>query len=268
MCEFCIKHGEGLKWYLSMENYSRDLLEQDGRREYLIHFLNSFEENTPRDMKRLERLASTPLLRLARKIFISRQKQNHYGQIVPIEEVEQILQQAEGVVRLPCVCRRVNGGQKNARYCYGLTLDKRIHDGLDDSFSLEVVSWQEASESINKLDKEGLVHSVWTFKTPYIGGLCNCDQDCMAYQITHSRGYYPVMFRAEWFAKVDWDKCNGCKNCMRQCQYGAVRYSAMNKKVMIDPSQCYGCGVCRAACHHDAILLCSRAEDPIAAKIW
>ncbi len=25
MCEFCDKHGEGKKWYLRAENYSRDL---------------------------------------------------------------------------------------------------------------------------------------------------------------------------------------------------------------------------------------------------
>ena len=156
----------------------------------------------------------------------------------------------------------------NARYCYGLTMDKQLMDSLDDSFSLETLSKEEALDSIRKLDKEGLVHSVWTFKTPFIGGLCNCDQDCMAYRITHARKDYPVMFRAEWVAAVNMDNCNGCRLCMRQCQYGAIRYSSNNKKVIIDPTACYGCGVCRASCHKDAITIHPREMVPAAAGMY
>ena len=30
-------------------------------------------------------------------------------------------------------------------------------------------------------EKEGLCHTVWTFQTPFIGGICNCDRaDCLA----------------------------------------------------------------------------------------
>jgi hypothetical protein len=105
MCEFCTQHGERKKWYLSMENFSRDLLEQDGRREYMAEFLNTFTKRTPPEIRQLESLARTPLMGPARFILTRRQKQNHYGQVVPIEEIEQILGQVEGVIRLPCVCR-------------------------------------------------------------------------------------------------------------------------------------------------------------------
>jgi NAD-dependent dihydropyrimidine dehydrogenase PreA subunit len=268
MCEFCHQHGEGKKWYLTMENYSRDLLDQDGRREYASHFLNNFHKETPLGEKQLDMIKGTPLHAMVRPYLINRQKANHYGQVLPMEEVEQIFRQVEGVVRLPCVCRRITTGNFNARYCYGLTLDKRLWDELDDSFSLEMISADEALESIRKLDKEGLVHSVWTFKTPYIGGVCNCDQDCMAYRMTHAKKHFPVMFRAEWVAAVNPDQCNGCKNCMRQCQYGAIRYSSNNKKVYIDPKECYGCGVCRAVCHKDAVTLLPRESVPAAAGVW
>jgi heterodisulfide reductase subunit A-like polyferredoxin len=76
------------------------------------------------------------------------------------------------------------------------------------------------------------------------------------------------MFRGEYVAAVDADACNGCRVCMRQCQFGAIRYSGVNDKIVIDPRQCYGCGVCRAACTKDAITLHSRAQDPIAARVW
>ena len=268
MCEFCTQHGEGKKWYLNMENYSQDLLEQDGRRDYMIEFLNTFTERVPSEMAQVESFSHTPLAHPMNWYLTKAQKKSHFGQVVLIEEVEQIFKQVAGVIRLPCVCRRVTTGNQNARYCYGLTLDQRLRTSLDDSFNLEILSPERALESVEKLDKEGLVHSVWTFKTPYIGGLCNCDQDCMAFRITHERGYFQNMFRGEHIASVDPEACNGCKVCIRQCQFGAMRYSATNKKVLIDPRACYGCGVCRAGCHRNAILMRPRNQEPLASQIW
>ncbi len=268
MCEFCTQHGEGKKWFLRMENYSQDLMEQDGRREYMTRFLNTFEQRIPGEMSQVEVLSHTALARPMNWYLTKVQKKSHFGQVVLIEEVEQILKMVAGVIRLPCVCRRVTTGNQNARYCYGLTLDQRLRDSLDQSLNLEILSSEEALTSMRKLDKEGLVHSVWTFNTPYIGGLCNCDQDCMAYRITHERAYFKNVFRGEQVARVDPDACNGCKVCIRQCQFGAMRYSSTNKKVLVDPRVCYGCGVCRTACHRDAIGLYARASDPVASGIW
>ncbi len=268
MCEFCTQHGEGEKWYLTMANYSRALLDQNDRRRYAAEFLNGFDRRVPRSLKKLDKIRKTPLMKLARPILTHVQKRDHYGQVVPIEDVERIFEIVQGAIRLPCVCRRVTAGNMNARYCYGLMLDGQLMDSLDDSFSLETLTREEALTSIRKLDQEGLVHSAWTFKTPFIGGLCNCDQDCLAYRITHARRDYPVMFRAEWVAEVSADSCNGCRLCMRQCQYGAIRYSSNNKKVIIDATACYGCGVCRAICNKQAITLSPRASVKEAADIW
>ncbi len=268
MCEFCTQHGEGKTWYLAMENYSLELLDQLDRRRYAAEFLNDFHKRVPESIKQLDKIRKTPLMALAKPILTRRQKADHYGQVVPIEDVEKIFEMVAGAVRLPCVCRRVTTGNMNARYCYGLTMDKQLMESLDDSFSLELLTREEALDSIRKLDKEGLVHSVWTFKTPFIGGLCNCDQDCMAYRITHARADYPIMFRAEWVAEVSSGDCNGCRQCMRRCQYGAIRYSSDNKKVVIDPTACYGCGACRALCQRSAIKLLPRQSVAEAAGVW
>ena len=268
MCEFCTRHGEGKVWYLAMENYSRELFEQDGRREYMVDFLNHFAGRNGDVFDKLDMVNRLPVRAAVHSVLERNSKASHYGQVVPLEDVERILQMVQGAVRLPCVCRKVTTGNTNARYCYGLNFDKQLHESLDDHFSLETLTADQAIEAIRKHDKEGLVHSVWTFKTPYIGGICNCDQDCLAYRITHARGDYPVMFRAEYVARVDEAGCNGCKVCLRQCQFGAMRYSAVNKKVLVDPRQCYGCGVCRSACHREAVTLVPRALEPLAAKIW
>ena len=77
-----------------------------------------------------------------------------------------------------------------------------------------------------------------------------------------------LMFRAEYVADVDPDACRGCRQCMRVCQFGAIGYSAANKKVFIDPLRCYGCGICRASCTKDAVQLHDRAGVPVAANLW
>ncbi len=268
MCEFCVQHGDGKKWYLAMKNYSRELIEQDDRVEYMVEFANTFEERMPSALAQLDAVSRTPLHALAKPYLTRQQRRDHFGQVVPIEDVEQILTSLEKIVRLSCVCRRVTAGEKNARYCFALTTHPLLMAELDDSFNLEYLTPRQGIEAIRAMDRDGLMHSVWTFKTPYIGAICNCDQDCIAYRICHSRGYFQIMFRGEYVADVDPDACNGCRNCMRQCQFGAIRYSAAHDKVLIDLHQCYGCGVCRAVCSKDAIRLYSRADDPIAARIW
>ena len=234
----------------------------------MSYFANTFEERVPRRLSKLEKLFRTPFRGIAKPYLTRTQKRDHFGQIVPLEDMEQILLQVDGIVRMSCPCRRVTAGQNNARYCYALTADPQLAAEIDSSFNLEIITSAEANESIRTLDQEGLFHSIWTFKTPYIGAVCNCDQDCVAYRISYSSSYYPLMFKGEYVGRVEFDACNGCRNCMRQCHFGAIRYSAANEKVAIDVRQCSGCGICRAACHNDAIMLHSRSKDPVALKLW
>jgi ferredoxin len=91
------------------------------------------------------------------------------------------------------------------------------------------LSKEEALAAFREHEREGLCHTVWTFVAPFIGGICNCDRsDCMAMKatVTHQ---FPVMFRAEYVAAVSPGLCNGCRQCMRVCQFGAIGYSAANE---------------------------------------
>ena len=46
MCEFCIKHGEGKKWYLQAKNYSDDLLSDARRRRFIASFFSGEDSRT------------------------------------------------------------------------------------------------------------------------------------------------------------------------------------------------------------------------------
>jgi NAD-dependent dihydropyrimidine dehydrogenase PreA subunit len=146
-------------------------------------------------------------------------------------------------------------------------LDSSFLSGPDtDQF--EHLTSGEAAQAFADHEKEGLCHSVWTFVTPFVGGICNCDRaDCMAMRATVSHDF-KVMFRAEYVAEVAADLCSGCRACMRVCQFGALAYRAATKKAYVDQTACYGCGICRSACQQNAIALKPRAEVPAAASLW
>ncbi len=281
MCEYCLKHGDGKRWYLQAKNYSDDLLSDLRRRHFIEHFFSHPEELT-RDLERMSQMQRLPgmVQRAVSGLVTRRMKRVHFGQVVPAEEIEQILGFVNSVVRVPCICRHITLGREEG-YCYGVSLAPNggkfaeILQALDDSFitgpdtsDFETLTPHEALEAMQAYEPDGLCHTVWTFHAPFIGGICNCDRtDCLAMLATVQHDV-KVMFRAEWVAEVDPEACTGCRSCMRVCQFGAIGFSAADQKVRIDPLRCYGCGICRSVCPQDAITLKDRREVPAAAQLW
>ena len=280
MCEFCLKHGEGEKWYLQAKNYSDDLLSDIKRRKFIEEFSNP--DALERGAEGLDRLGKAPgfIRGILKRITTRKMKKVHFGQVVPIEDIERIFAFTNSITRVACVCRHINLGEEK-RYCYAISLSPDggkftgILRGVDNSFftgpdtsGFETLSRDDAVSAFRSHEREGLCHTIWTFHTPFIGGICNCDRsDCLAMRstVTHS---VPVMFRAEYVAKVISEECTGCRECLRMCQFGAITYSASNKKAVIDQRWCYGCGICRSVCRKNAIRLEDRIKVPVAAKLW
>ena len=137
-----------------------------------------------------------------------------------------------------------------------------------DTAGLEILNKEQALASLKAHEKEGLCHTVWTFITPFIGAICNCDRtDCLAMRATIGYGF-PIMFRSEYVAEIDPPLCNGCRQCMQYCQFGAISYSASTKKSRVDHRRCYGCGICRSVCENKAIVLLDRKSSHVVATLW
>lgn len=271
MCEFCTSHGEGKKWYENMANYSREMFLQVNSDAHLKQFLAGFGQS----MREAEPRAAEYQKRFPRIYrwliypWLTRhQKKSHFGQIVPLEDLQRVLAQTAHVVRLPCICRKVTTG-KEERVCYGVGMEAgHILEELPDFSSFERISPAEAATEIGTLDRNGLTHSVWTFQTPFIGAICNCNRDCMAYRVQYRKELAKVMWRAEYVALIDQERCKGCRLCQKQCLFAAVDYDRRNAKCRINLLNCYGCGVCRAVCPEKAITLNNRLDHPEAANLW
>jgi NAD-dependent dihydropyrimidine dehydrogenase PreA subunit len=274
MCEFCVQHGEGKKWYLQAKNYSLELLNCE-RLRYLFSFSRNIDGWAIDWASELDKLIiADPSLKSQ---FIARRtkyfKRVHYGQVVPLEEIEQILDMTISIVRLPCICRSALWGRYDVRYCFGVTTSIPLFHHFyemypDFSSDIEVLTKEKAKKTFQEHDHDGLVHTVWTFITPFIGVVCNCtSKDCLPLKWRLGGGLN-LLFKGEYVAIVDWNKCIGCQDCMKSCNFGAISYSATMDKCQVNQFQCYGCGVCRAICPYEAITLHDRNAIPLLASDW
>lgn len=289
MCEFCTEHGEGKQWYLQMKNYSKELLYEQlsSTQKDLVGAATRFEWNnlfwesfvmpgitgkfkTQEQSQEPPPAGAASLAQPAEAEIMAQRKIEHFGQVIPIEDVEKVIDMVDSITRMPCGCRFITTGKTDKRYCFGIGLDKWGVLGRypDAKSSLEVLDKEEAKRIFRRFDREGLIHTIWTGVTPYVAGLCNCDRDCGAYKGYIEMRGAPNFFRAEYVCQVDWDLCNGCKACISQCQFGSQFYSSALGKVYIDPTRCFGCGVYRASCPTDAITLLPRQAVPQAAGLW
>lgn len=271
MCEFCTKHGEGEKWYENIANYTEEVFYQvnsdKNMKEYLADFYRSLKEDVARAYtwkKRLPRIYKF----LAYPLFTKHLKKTHFGQIVPIEDVDYVIDKVNTIVRLPCICRKVTTGE-NKRYCFGVGMDLTpIFKDIPDFRDFDRLSAKEAKEFIRCLDTEGNTHSVWTFQTPFIGAICNCDRDCMAYRFQLKMEVGKIMWKGEYVSSIDPLKCDGCRECKDRCYFDAITYDRRNEKCSVNVMNCYGCGICRAVCKNDAIHLLDRTSVPQVANEW
>lgn len=277
MCEFCTQHGDGKKWYLEASNYAYDLSNDLERREYMVGFIQGFDDNMRRNSKLLDLAKGAPKpIRSAFRYFAEpRQMRSHWGQPVPTEEIEQILDMTTSIVQLPCVCRHF--ARKPERgYCLGVTVNP-MDDVLEEAFAgfadgpdtskFQRLTREEALALLRRTEREGLMHSVWTFKTPFIAGICNCNlqSGCMAMKTTLD-WEYKTMWRGEYRAVVDETACTGCGACATRCPFSAITISPAHV-AEIGPDACYGCGICRSACGRKAISLVDRVQGG-ARVVW
>jgi Pyruvate/2-oxoacid:ferredoxin oxidoreductase delta subunit len=277
MCQFCVQHGDGKAWYLEASTYAYDLDADLERRKFLVDFVRNFESDRAWALENLEQVEKLParVQSLAKGMASRKLQESHYGQPVPIEECEAILDICTSVVRIPCPCRTA-AGTPDEGYCLAITtkpidavLDEAFADYSDgpDTSKFERLTKEQTLALLRRCEEQGLMHSIWTFVTPFVGAICNCDlaSGCMAMRLTVEHAT-PNMLKGHWIANADLDACTGCAECVERCPFFAVAIGPGTKRALVDVERCYGCGVCRSACEYEALTLVPRETAAVAAS--
>ena len=109
-----------------------------------------------------------------------------------------------------------------------------------DTRGLERVTAEEALAQMREHEKRGLCHTVWTGVTPFIIGICNCNgRECLGMRLTIEKGV-KALFRGEYVAECDLDRCTGCRKCVRVCPFDAVEIDGATRKAEVNVRACHG----------------------------
>jgi ferredoxin len=278
VCQFCVEHGEGKRWYLQAANYAYDLESDLKRREYIVDFITGFDTMRASAVTAGEVLSKLPrsVARLGSSAISKRMQRDHFGQPLSLEDVERVLDLATSITVIPCVCRMHEPNKTADEVCV-LVTTKPIDDVLMEGFKdydggpglddFHTMSREDAMALMRSCEEAGLMHSIWTFNTPFTAAICNCNlsSGCMAMKMTAGYGI-KIMWRGEDVALLDADRCTHCGDCKRICPFSAI--SSGRGGITLHAEKCWGCGICRSTCRYSAIALVDRRSVPAVATLW
>ncbi len=283
MCDLCMKHGAGGKWYHNAEHYSNKIAEKYNLRDFLLEQYKNFEQIPVRKVRgfnaegmgyklkmpiigRIVKRAAEKMLHSTRPPLNPFRAEGHIGQVVPLEDAIAILETcaAEPIIEKNCMCRYMSRGVKEA-CCINFGVMSEIVDKLPrfiperDKYFL---TRKQAIERFTAHNKKGYIGTIWFGPFPYINNLCSCaNPECAGLRPRVDYGIISI-YKSEYIIDLQQDKCTGCKACASVCQFKAISYNHTIKKAAVDFTKCFGCGVCRHACKQQALFLRPRAEFP------
>ncbi len=283
MCELCMKHGAGKKWYLNAQHYSDEIVEKYNLRDYLMEQYKNFEQVSVRkvhgfnavglDYKlrmpiigRIIKSAAQKMLHSTKPPVNPLRAEGHIGQIVPLEDGIAILEEcaSEPMINKNCMCRYMSRGEKEA-CCINFGVMSEILEKLPrfipekDKFHL---NRHEAIERFTENNRKGYIGTIWFGPFPYINNLCSCSTpECAGIRPRVDFDIFSI-YKAEYVIQMDRQKCSDCRMCVSKCPFKALTFDRESKEVKLDISKCYGCGVCRHFCPDDALYLSPRDTIP------
>ncbi len=219
-------------------------------------FIKDFDEYTSGKKFGIE-FISTKLPQM-RTIPIARSIQPQHN-VSTFDELTMLLQQAEAPFAVfECICRQKKTllgkpcqitERKETCLAVGSMAQAALRMGMGKEITLD-----ESMSILEQNQKQGLVlQPSNTEKAEFICSCCGC---CCGMLGMHKNLPKPLDFWASnFYAVVDTDTCDGCGNCEKRCQVGAVSVSEKTQQTSIDLNRCIGCGVCIPTCPQKAISL-------------
>jgi len=177
------------------------------------------------------------------------------SKILPDEDVTSIIENAEMICVVHCVCKTMwRGCNAPTEVClqFNQWAEYTLSRGGGRKISIE-----EALAISDSAEKAGLVHAINIY-APIV--MCNCCKDCCIV-IDPARKYDTLskaIIKSHYRSTIDQDECIGCEDCVDRCPFDAIKMekdSSGEHKAAVDEEKCYGCGVCVVACPPEAITM-------------
>lgn len=286
MCNWCTEHGKGKKWYLAVENYVRtyeglDTNDKKWNSNYRAMQSKLWGPFTG-EIDSLKAQLSPRLEKLVDYDWEEGFGKYHAAQVVTDTEAKQqcdAIESTGGWVKFACTCRKYRRGGKyldleNNHFCLAATPYASIFaehpERIGKEHKLNTLSKEEAQELLDKHTDMGLVHTTSYIGTPeYMSKLCSCEYPvCLWMQWRLDWGLTGVLKKGHYVAKIDWDNCVGCKECINVCQFKAINYSPTYGKAQLKEDLCFGCAQCMRVCPEDAVKMVLREEIPALKEAW
>ncbi len=181
------------------------------------------------------------------------------------DEVSTLLEEADPPFAIfDCICRKKNAlegkpCQVTDRRETCLAVGNGARFLLDNEIGREI-SLSETLTIIAQNQKQGLV--LQPSNSQKVEFICSCCGCCCGMLGLQKRLPTPVNFWvSNYFAAVDHDLCNGCGNCEKRCQVGAISVSATSQIAAVDSHRCIGCGLCVPTCPQNAVSLEKKSTE-------
>lgn len=179
------------------------------------------------------------------------------GAVLDADSARKILETADQIVAIPCVCRKTTRTLDRSQNCPApkdLNLCLMINEFGKEAISRnvgEILSPKEAIERLEKAEAAGLVHMTRNnIKRDMI--MCNCCSCCCTGLFMLNEIGYDSFAPSRFRVKLAEDACTGCESCLDRCQFKAIEVDGIAR---IDLDKCFGCGVCVPTCPGEALSL-------------
>jgi len=185
--------------------------------------------------------------------------------ILPCEDIRELLKAASMLAVCVCSCRQrtsavVKACEKSIpANC--LQMGRGAEYGVNRG-SARQLSYDEALALMARCEDEGLVHEWPNSTTMTTNIMCSCCRDCCVIWVpmdAHGVHISKRWAKSRFEARVDWDLCAGCQDCVDRCQFEAIEMvkpeGSKKYKAVVDPEKCWGCGVCVVGCPAGALSM-------------
>ncbi len=215
------------------------------RRDFLKHHLNN-SVDVVRFSYAMGKMASKPIIG---KIF-SKAMSLHYhylhtnSVVLPIEVVEELIENSTDMAVTPCVCRVVQNKCDNPiNTCFGIN----FYGSLKRKAGEKAVDKETVLKVARDSHERGLIAALESCVQPYQSNLCFCCACCcMPLNLQTTYGVKFVKYYGPYLPHFDDSKCDKCDKCVKACPVDALTVDETGHH--IDLEKCLGCGLCESAC--------------------